>query len=139
MKPENLVFAVVGIIVRVAVVIGAVYIIYNGAVRFYDYGYRIFTEPAVSVGGTGREITLTIDKDMDSKELAEMFYEKGLTRDANLFRLQYLFSEHREDIKSGTYTLTTAMTAEEMFETMTGGEEDENAPLSTAGASDAAK
>jgi len=44
--------------------------------------------------------------------------EKGLTRDATLFALQYLLSEYKEDIKPGTYEVSTAMTAEEIMAAM---------------------
>jgi len=47
-----------------------------------------------------------------------MIEEKGLTRDATLFALQYLLSEYKEDIKPGTYEVSTAMTAEEIMAAM---------------------
>ena len=83
----------------------------------YDYGYRIFTEPAVS-SGEGRKITVTIPKGMEAQEMGELFLSKGLIEDSTLFILQYYLSEYREDIQPGTFELSTAMTVEEMMEVM---------------------
>ena len=48
MKVLNVAGAVAGAIFRLVVAIAVVYYIYQGALICYDYGYRIFTEPAVS-------------------------------------------------------------------------------------------
>lgn len=117
MNTRSLVSAVLGAILRVVFTIFVVYVIYRGATVCYDYGYRIFTEPAVSVG-EGRKVIITVTGDESLMELGELFESKGLVRDARLFVLQYLFSEYREDVAPGTFELTTAMTAEEMMAAM---------------------
>lgn len=117
MDSGNIVLAVMGAICKVAVVIAAVFLIYQGAIKCYDYGYRVFTEPAVS-SGEGKTVTVTIPVDTNPLELGEILEKKGLTRDKYLFALQYLLSEYREDFKPGTYELNTSMTAEEMMEVM---------------------
>ena len=104
MKTANLAGAVLGTILKVVFVVVVVYLVYTGASTCYDYGYRIFTEPAVSAG-EGRKITVTLTSDMSATEIGTMMQEKGLTRDGRLFALQYLLS---------------AMTAEEMMEVMAG-------------------
>jgi UPF0755 protein len=58
MKTANLAGAVLGTILKVVFVVVVVYLVYTGASTCYDYGYRIFTEPAVSAG-EGRKITVT--------------------------------------------------------------------------------
>lgn len=118
MKPANVIISVVGAIFRVAVVILAVYVIYQGALLCYDYGYRIFTEPAVS-SGEGKSVTVAITGDMSASDIGHLLENKGLIRDANLFVLQYYLSEFREDVKPGIFELSTSMTVEEMMETMT--------------------
>ena len=117
MNYGSIISAVFGTILKVIVTIAVVFFIYKGALLCYDYGYRIFMEPAVSAG-EGRTITVEISEDMTGEEMGNLLASKGLIRDAKLFRLQYLLSEFREDIKSGTYDLSTAMTAEEMMEVM---------------------
>ena len=100
MKSSNLIVAVLGAIFRVVVAIAAVYIIYQGAILCYNYGYRIFTEPAVSAG-EGRTVTVAITDDMSPKEIGQLFENKGLVRDARLFMLQYYLSEYVKDVKPG--------------------------------------
>jgi len=51
-------------------------------------------------------------------EVGQMMQDKGLCRDAKLFALQYLLSEYKEEIKPGTYEVSTAMTAEEIMAAM---------------------
>ena len=113
----SVVGAVFGAIFRVAVVIFSVYVIYNGATLAYDYGYRIFTEPAVSAG-EGRKITGSVTEDMSPADIGELFETKGLVRDGRLFMLQDYLSEFRKEVGPGTFELSTSMTAEEMMEAM---------------------
>ncbi len=125
MKSGNVIVAVVGAIARVAVVILAVYFIYQGAQLCYDYGYRIFTEPAIS-SGEGRTVTVAITEDMSASEIGRLLKNKGLVRDARLFTLQYYLSEYRKDVKPGVFELSTSMTAEEMMAVMAATEDDES-------------
>lgn len=118
MEVKDLVTAVCGTIVKVVIVALLVSWIYKGATLAYDYGYRIFEEPPVATG-EGRVVTVTIPKGMSAKEMGNLFLQKGLIRDADLFQLQYMLSEFKKDIKPGTFELSTAMTAEEMMEAMT--------------------
>ena len=119
MKASNLAGAVLGAILKVVFVVIVVYVVYTGASTCYDYGYRIFTEPAVS-SGEGRKITVTLTSDMSATEIGNALQEKGLVRDGRLFALQYLLSEYKKDWKPGTYELSTAMDAEQMMEVMAG-------------------
>lgn len=117
METKKLVGAVFGMICKVAFAVLVVYVIYQGAVTCYDYGYRIFMEPPISAG-EGRTVRVTVTEDMSPEEMGELFVSKGLVRDSKLFALQYLLSEYRADFIPGTYDLSTAMTAEEMMEVM---------------------
>ncbi len=117
MNSGKLAGAVLGAILRVVFVIAVVYAVYRGANMCYDYGYRVFTEPAVSPG-EGYPVNITITGEESAMELGRLFAARGLSRDARLFALQYLFSEYRKEIKPGTYELTTSMTAGEMFAVM---------------------
>jgi len=117
MKQMSVVASVLGAISRVAVVILAVYVIYRGAEICYDYGYRIFTEPAVETG-EGRTVTVTITSGMSPKDIGELFEKKGLVKDGTLFMFQYYLSEFMKDVNPGTFELSTAMTAEDMMKVM---------------------
>ena len=106
MKAANLAGVVLGAILKVVFAVAVVYLVYTGASTCYDYGYRIFTEPAVS-SGEGRKITVTLTSDMSATQIGETMQDKGLVRDGKLFALQYLFSEYKKDWKPGTYELET--------------------------------
>lgn len=126
MKIGNVILAVYGAIFRVVVAILAVYVIYRGALICYDYGHRIFTEPAVS-SGEGRTVTVAITEDMSPSDIGKLFESRGLVRDGRLFTIQYYLSEFRKDVGPGIFDLSTSMTAEEMMEAMVVPKEDEAA------------
>lgn len=114
MKVTQLISAIVSMVIKVVVIVAAILFIYRGTLTAYDYGYRIFTEPAVSQG-TGREVTISITSGKSAKEVGELLESKGLIRDSKLFILQELLSEQHGKIKPGIYTLNSAMTTEEML------------------------
>mgnify|MGYP000102751641 FL=1 len=91
----------------------------------YGFGYRVYTEGAVaSAPGTDKSVTVT--SDMSAKEIGDLLEEKGLIRDAGLFVVQLKLSSYSGQIRSGTYTLNTSMTAEEMMQVMAAEEDTES-------------
>lgn len=118
MKTKNLMFAVFGAILKLVVAVAVVFVIYRGAAVCYDYGYRIFTEPAMTTEETSRTIQVTVTEDMSVMDIGELMQNKGLSRDGKLFALQYLLSEYREDVRPGTYEVNTAMTSEQIMAAM---------------------
>jgi len=133
MNAKSLIAAVCGTILKVVIAVLLIMVIYRGAVMAYDYGYRVFEEPAVSAG-EGRVVSVTITEDMSPKEMGQLFLNKGLIRDDRLFVLQYYFSEFRKELRTGDFELSTAMTVEEMMETMT--REPVAEPIESAGMDD---
>lgn len=101
------------VIIKVIALVFIVMYIFRISAAAYDYGYRVFAEPPVSTG-EGRTISIYIEKTA-AKDVGEMLQEKGLIRDANLFRIQEMLSEHRGNIQPGVYDLNTSMTAQEML------------------------
>lgn len=122
--------AFVGTIVRVVVAAIILMLVYKYAVLAYEYGYRVFGETPVSEA-PGREITVTIREDYSSKDIGLLLEQKGLIRDATLFAIQDKLSGLEGKIKSGDYTLSTAMTIEEMLEVMAS-KDDETEVLATS-------
>lgn len=120
MNTKNLVLAVTEMIIKVVITAVVIMVFYTGALKAYDYGYRIFEEAPMSTG-EGRAVTVTIPEGMSSEEMGELFLSKGLIRDAKLFVFQYMFSEFKSDLKAGTFELSTSMTVEEMLKAMTTG------------------
>ena len=133
MKITDVIVAVCGTILKIVVAIVVVIAIYRGALKAYEYGYRIFEEPPVS-SGEGYTITVNIKEGMSASEMGKMLAEKGLIRDEKLFVFQYLLSEFKEDLLPGEHDLSTAMTVEEMMEEMTKEKVVEVTPESATGA-----
>lgn len=118
MKTSSVIASVLGVIIRVLVIVLIVVVIYRGAERCYDYGYRIFTEEAVAEEGEGKTVSVTITSSMSPRDIGALFESKGLVRDGNLFTLQYYLSEFVKNVGPGTFELSTEMTAEEMMKSM---------------------
>ena len=118
MKITDVIIAVCETILKIAFTVVVVVVIYRGAIKAYDYGYRIFEEAPVS-SGEGYTITVNITENMSAKEMGQMLADKGLIKDPQLFVFQYMFSEFKDDLLPGEHDLSTAMTVEEMMEEMT--------------------
>lgn len=120
-----MVTSLTGTVVKLVIIVGVIFLIYSGATTCYDYGYRIFMEPAMTTEENAKIVEVTIGENVSAKDMGDGFEKVGLIRDSKLFVLQYYLSEFRKDIKPGTYQLSTAMTVEEMMEAMTITEEEE--------------
>lgn len=124
MKIKDLVFSFAGTIVRVAILIIAAYVIVGAGKKAYDFGFRIFTEEPMAQP-PGREVTVTVTGDDSESDVATMLEEKGLIRDALLFRIQKKVSAYKGKIAPGTYALNTCMNTDEMLEILVGPLEDD--------------
>lgn len=119
MKIKDLVLSLAGAVIRIAILIMAIYVIIGAGKKAYDFGYRIFTEEPMAAA-PGRDVSVTVsDSDTDST-IATMLEEKGLIREALLFRIQKKLSIYKDDVEPGTYSLNTSMTTDEMLEIMVG-------------------
>ena len=92
----------------------------------YDFGYRVFTEPAVDAE-PGREVMVQISEDMSDMDIAKELAEKGLVEDAKLFYVQLKASAYSGKLKTGVYTLNTSMTARDMMVVMAAKQEETSA------------
>ena len=118
MKTKQVILAVLGTIFKVAATIVLVYFVYNASMMAYDYGYRVFTEPAMAKEGEGVDITVDITMGKSDRQIGQILEAKGLVRDGDLFYIQALLSEYRGQLLPGSYVLNTSMTAKEMMEIM---------------------
>lgn len=126
MSISKIVMRLVSISFTVMVFLAIVYGLYQLGLRSYDYGYRIFTEPAVT-SGDGRDRLVQLKSSMSALEIGELLEEKGLIRDKWLFVLQLELSGYKDALKPGRYTLNTSMTAQEMMQAMSKEDEAEDA------------
>jgi len=118
MKTTSVVGAVLGAVIRVATAVAIVYLVYQGADICYDYGYRVYTEPAMTTEDRAKTVTVTVTSDMSPWDIAKLLESRGLIRDSKLFVMQYYLSEYKKDVGPGVFELNTSMTAEDMMAAM---------------------
>lgn len=102
-----------GVLILIIVLYAAKQLAYVG----YDFGYRIFTEKAIS-SGEGREVPVLVQENMSDREVAQMLAQKGLIRDENLFFLQLKLFDYSGKMVPGVYTLNTNMSPKELMQVM---------------------
>jgi len=91
--------------------------VFKASTFCYDFGYRIFSEPAVS-SAPGNDVVVQIDEDDSAFDIGEKLEEKGLIRDSELYVAQYYLSAYVDKLLPGTYTLNTSMKTKEMLVVM---------------------
>ena len=125
MNIKNLALGFMGFIVRASILAIAILVIFRTGQKAYEFGFRIFTEEAMSPA-PGRDVAVTIVQGDSTMDVGKMLEEKGLIRDYKLFYVQKKCSVYDDDIKPGFYTLNTSMTAEERFAIIAGRKETES-------------
>lgn len=130
---KQVAYSFIGTVIRLVILAVALFAIYKAGLKAYDFGYRIFTEEPMSAP-PGREVAVTIVQGDSLMDVCNLLEEKGLVKDAKLTFIQKKVSVYNADVKPGFYTLTTAMTADEMFEVIAGieGEEPEEEEAAAA-------
>lgn len=122
---QQLLISFVSSAIKIVVFLWLAFFIYTKTIESYKFGYRIMTEEPMSVA-PGRDVTVSVTEGKTPKDIGKMLYSKGLSRNQYLAWAQIMCSEYRTTIKSGTYTLNTSMTVEEMLSVMSGSSEEEN-------------
>ena len=129
MNVKSIALGFMGFIVRASILAVLILVVARVGKAAYDFGFRIFTEEAMSPE-PGRDVAVTIVAGDSTMDVGKMLEEKGLIRDYKLFYVQKKCSVYDDDIKPGFYTLNTSMTADDMFAIIAGkkdseGEEEE--------------
>lgn len=101
----------------VLLLIAALVMFWAGS-KAYTFGHSIFDEQPVDTVGSARETEVTIPENVSAGQLAKIIYEKGLTKDRNIFYFQVKLSEYDGKFIAGTYTLNTSMKPTEIMKTM---------------------
>ena len=114
MKGKQFAYSFLGTVIRIVVLIILAIVLFKLGGKAYEFGFRIFTEEPMSEP-PGRDVQITVSKSDGIKEVSKILEDKGLIRDAKLFRIQEKVSMYDGDIHPGIFTLNTSMTAEEMF------------------------
>lgn len=84
----------------------------------YDFGFRIFAEPAMTDYASAKEVSVQITESMGVMDVAKLMEEKGLCRSYLLFYTQTMLSDYSKQIKPGLYILSTSMDAEQILATI---------------------
>lgn len=101
-------------IIRVVILIIFLFLLIKYSKVAYSYGREIFNQTPVS-STEGDYYNVTVLEGETVSELADALESAGLIKDAFLFRLQEYFSEYHGLEQPGVYTLSTAMTPDEML------------------------
>lgn len=101
----------------ILVLIAALVMFWAGS-KAYTFGHSIFDEQSVDTAENARETEVTIPENVSASQLAKIMYEKGLTKDQNIFYFQVKLSEYNGKFIAGTYTLNTSMKPTEIMKTL---------------------
>lgn len=117
MKKSEIAGGAVYSVIKIVVIILALMMIYRVGSMAFDYGERIFGEPAME-DEPGTDVVINISEGDSVGTVAEKLENAGLIRDVALFKVQEkLFAKY--DILPGTYTLNTSQTVEDMVQIIT--------------------
>ena len=114
MKANKVVLKFVKLGITTIVALLIIYATVSVSLVGFDFGYRVFTEPAMEEE-PGRDVSIIIDKGMSKDAIGRELESKGLVRDATLFVIQLELSAYADRILPGTYILNTSMTAKDMM------------------------
>lgn len=117
MKAKQVTGAVFNMIFRLVLSIIIILVVYRLAMYSYHLGYMVFADVAKEAE-PGRDITIAVDTEDSTMDVAKTLENRGLIDDARVFFLQEMLSEYRGKIQPGIYTLNTSMTAEKMLAEM---------------------
>lgn len=125
MDIKQIIRGIAALIIKVAVAVLVVLLIYRLALSAYTFGYRIFAEEPMTEG-EGITVSIAVTEEDDVRSLGQKLYDKGLIRSTRLFYFQELFSNYHGIEQPGVYELNTSMTVEEMLEEISSGMPERN-------------
>ncbi|MFG6327420.1 MAG: endolytic transglycosylase MltG [Lachnospiraceae bacterium] len=96
-------------------IIGAVLVVLISRSAF-AFGEKIFSEEGMAEKGKGQEVVITIPADASTGEVASILKKNGLIESELVFKIQTMLYE--AEIYSGTYTVNTEYSPEEIIEAL---------------------
>lgn len=114
MDGKQIARSLAAMVIKVAVTVLVIVLIYRLAVTAYTFGFRVFAEKPMTEG-EGITVTIVVSEEDDVRSLGQKLYERGLIRDTNLFYFQELLSNYHDQMQPGRHQLNTSMTVEEML------------------------
>lgn len=119
MKKQKSAYSVLYRIIKILMAVVVVMVIYMAALTAYDFGYRIFAEKPMSLE-PGVDVTFVVEEGMSNGAVAEKLEDRGIIRDALIFKIQNKLSHYKGAFQAGTYTLNTSMENEEIMAVLSG-------------------
>lgn len=114
MNGKQIARSLAAMVIKVAVTVLVIVLIYKLAVSAYTFGFRVFAEKPMTEGA-GIAVTVVVSEEDDVRSLGQKLYERGLIRDTTLFYFQELLSNYHGQMQPGSHQLNTSMTVEEML------------------------
>lgn len=114
MNVKQLLGAISAMIIKVALAVVIIVVVFRLAIYAYDFGYQVFADVPVSEG-EGRTVSIEVSEEQDGWKLARLLEQKGIIKDAKVFYAIMILSkedgmEKADDmLQPGTYELSTAM------------------------------
>ena len=104
-------------IIKIVTVVVAVMLVYRAGGIAYEYGERLFGEPAMDAA-PGVDVVIAVDESDSESDVGEKLEKAGLIRDKNVFIVQEMLIGFKNGIQPGIYTLNTSQTIEQMLQIM---------------------
>ncbi len=90
----------------------------------YRYTRAVFQDKAMEEK-PGKNIRITVPKEVSTKEFSKILEEKGLIQDADVFLIQMKIEDFGDTVKAGQYEFNTSMAPTEMLKILSGKNKDE--------------
>lgn len=107
-------------VLRIVVYMIVLVVIVNMCKGAFSFGYKVFHQEPISFG-VGQDVTVEIPVGASAGDIGEILEENGLIEDGKLFVLQEFLSNYHDRLQSGTFTLNTSQTVDEMILILGGG------------------
>ncbi|MDD6572000.1 MAG: hypothetical protein PUF12_06355 [Thermoflexaceae bacterium] len=112
---SSVVRTVINISINILVVAIVMMLIYTYAGKAYEFGKEIFDDTAIDTTENARSVVVTIPKNASNSDVAGIIAKAGLVENKNVFLIQLMLSEYKDEVVPGTYTLSTADTPTEIM------------------------
>ena len=115
---SRIVWSIIGLLVRVALIFLLVIGIQSVISIGYDFGYNLFKGEAMS-DPPGRDVVFTIEQGQSTSEIVDNLLEEGLVGNKWAVYAQIVF--YKRKLMPGTYTLNTSQLNKDILKVLNGG------------------
>lgn len=122
MDNKQVIQAIVINILKIALTVVVVMLIYRAGEKAYHFGYEVFAEESAEMA-PGRSFEVTVVQGKSVGDVADMLEEYGLINSSEIYQIREWFSTENKDMKPGVYELNTSMLPSEMISILAGANE----------------